>query len=220
LDDEGPVADAQDKWSIDPSVFSDHGKNYILWSESENEVQSIKIARLKNPWTIEGTGVRVSSPYYSWEKVGDRVDSSQLIEKQPHVDVNEGPEVLQHGDKIFLIYSASGCWTRYYALGQLTATSGTDLLNPASWSKSDHPVFWQSPEAGVYGPGHNAFFKSPDGTQDWILYHANSSPTDGCGDKRSPRAQLITWTPDGYPSFGRPLPTSAILPKPSGTPHQ
>ena len=25
---------------------------------------------------------------------------------------------------------------------------------------------------GVFGPGHNSFVKSPDGREDWIVYHA------------------------------------------------
>jgi len=37
-------------------------------------------------------------------------------------------------------------------------------------------VFQRSNTNGVYGPGHNGFFKSPDGTEDWIVYQANASP--------------------------------------------
>jgi GH43 family beta-xylosidase len=134
------------------------------------------------------------------------------------VDVNEGPEILEHGDKVFLIFSASGCWTNYYELGMLTASKSSDLLDPASWKKSDQPVFWQSPEAEAFGTGHNTFFKSPDGKQDWILYHANPAANEGCDGKRSPRAQPFTWNADGTPNFGRPIPLDQPIPKPSGTP--
>jgi len=64
----------------------------------------------------------------------------------------------------------------------LTASADSNLLDPGSWKKSPNPVFWQSPEAGVYAPGHNSFFESADGKQQWILYHANSAPHQGCGD--------------------------------------
>jgi GH43 family beta-xylosidase len=37
-------------------------------------------------------------------------------------------------------------------------------------------VFQTSEENGVYAPGHNSFFTSPDGKEDWILYHANTKP--------------------------------------------
>jgi len=212
----GKLADAADKWAIDTSVFEDQGWLYAIWSGwqgDENGTQSIYIARLKNPWTVEGPRARISTPEYPWEKVGDI--PPQLKEgNPPHIDVNEGPEILRHNNKLFLIYSASACWTDNYALGMLTADSGADLINPAAWKKSPRPVFQQSPEAHVYAPGHNGFFKSPDGKQDWIIYHANSQPGQGCGWHRSPRAQPFTWNADGSPSFGTPVPTGKLLPKP------
>ena len=56
----------------------------------------------------------------------------------------------------------------------------------------------------MYAPGHNSFFKSPDGKPDWVSYHAKSKPIQGCGDFRSPRAQSFTWNKDGTPNFGGP----------------
>lgn len=215
----GEVATPSDKWAIDPTVFEEQDKLYVVWSGwagNTNGVQNIYIARLKNPWTSEGKRVKLSYPKYPWEKVGDRYASNRVV-SVPHIDVNEGPEILKHGTKIFIIYSASACWTPYYELGMLTASLSSNLLHASSWKKSDHPVFWQSPDASVYATGHNSFFKSPDGKQDWILYHANSHPNDGCGITRSPRAQPFTWNPDGTPDFGRPIPASQRLRKPSGT---
>jgi GH43 family beta-xylosidase len=215
----GKVAGPADRWAIDPSVFQIKGHSYLVWSGWEgatNGSQKIFIARLANPWTLGSAPVVISSPELPWEEVGDLVHANR-IDAIPHVDVNEGPEVLRHNGKIMLIYSASGCWTDYYELGMLTASEGSNLLNPSSWVKTSKPVFWQSPEASVYGPGHNAFFKSPDQKQDWILYHANSGSGQGCGDGRSPRAQPFTWNPDGTPAFGRPVALSQKIPKPSGT---
>jgi GH43 family beta-xylosidase len=214
----GKVADAADKWAIDASVFEDQGKLYMIWSGwegDENGVQSIYIARMKNPWTIEGARARISTPDHPWEKVGD-IPPYLLAGNPPHIDVNEGPEILKHGHKVFLIYSASACWTDNYALGMLTAASGADLVNPAAWKKSPKPVFQQSPQAHVYATGHNSFFQSPDGREDWILYHANSRPNQGCGWHRAPHAQQFTWNPDGTPNFGEPLPEGKPIPVPSG----
>ncbi|GGG96958.1 family 43 glycosylhydrolase [Silvibacterium dinghuense] len=215
----GKLDDGSDKWAIDPSVFTAGGRDYVIWSGWQgdtNGVQSIYIAQLRNPWTIEGRRVRISTPEYPWEKVGD-LDSQNRIIPMPHVDVNEGPEILEHGDRIFLIYSASGCWTNYYELGMLTAEKSSDLLDPKSWKKSPKPVFWQSPEAQAFGTGHNTFFQSPDGRQDWILYHANAGVNQSCGGDRSPRAQPFTWNADGTPDFGRPIPLDQPIQKPSGT---
>ncbi len=213
----GKVAETSDKWAIDASVFEDKGQFYMIWSgwgDDKNGTQSIYIARMKNPWTIDGPRTRVSTPEYAWEKIGD-VDRKKQPGDPPHIDVNEGPEMLKHDDKLFLIYSASACWTDYYALGMLEAASGSDLLNPASWKKSSKPVFQQSPAAGVYAPGHNGFFKSPDGKQDWIIYHANSQPGQGCGGHRSPRAQPFTWNTDGTPNFGVPVAAGVAIPRPA-----
>jgi hypothetical protein len=89
-------------------------------------------------------------------------------------------------------------------------------MDPASWKKSPQPVFTQSKENGVYAPGHNSFFKSPDGREDFILYHANSKPGLGCGRFRSPRAQRFSWKKDGTPDFGVPVKEGVELPAPSG----
>ncbi len=184
----GKLTDARDKWAIDASVFEDRGKLYYIWSGWEGDVngtQSIYIARLKNPWTVESARTRISTPEYPWEKVGD-MPAELRRDNPPHIDVNEGPEALQHDGKIFLVYSASACWTDNYALGMLTADSGADLLDPGVWKKSPTAVFQQSPQAQVYATGHNSFFKSSDSKQDWILYHANSKPGQGCGWHRAP----------------------------------
>lgn len=212
----GKVSDATDRWAIDPTVFQDHGRTYELWSGWEGATdgeQRIYIARLKNPWTVGSRRTLLSYPQYPWEHVGDLPDRPAM----PHVNVNEGPEILTHGDRIFLVYSASACWTDYYELGVLEAHSGKNLLKAKSWTKFDHPFFKQDLEHSVFGPGHNAFFKSPDGMEDWIIYHANSAPGQGCGSHRSPRIQKFTWNPDGTPDFGRPVAVNTELAKPSGT---
>ncbi len=208
----GKLADPSDKWAIDATVFENRHKLYELWSGWAGDVdgtQSIYIAQLKNPWTIEGNRVRLSTPEFSWEKIGD------LPDQHRHVDVNEGPEILKHGRKLFLIYSASGCWTDHYALGMLVGDNRSNPLDPGSWKKSEQPVFSESPEAHAFGTGHNTFFKSRDGKQNWIVYHANPETNEGCGTDRSPRAQPFTWNADGTPDFGKPIPLSAPISKPN-----
>lgn len=212
----GQVGDSSNKWAIDASVFENNGRLYLIWAGwlgDTNGEQDIFIAQLKNPWHAGSKRVRISAPIYGWERNGDLHDAVN----PPHVNVNEAPEILKHGNKIYLIYSASGCWTDYYALGMLTARAGSNLLDSASWKKSREPVFRQSVENRVFATGHNSFFKSPDGKQDWILYHANDQPGEGCGNKRSPRAQQFTWRKDGSPDFGVPVKTGVPMAVPSGT---
>jgi GH43 family beta-xylosidase len=199
----GKIYDKTDKWAIDGSVFYYKNKLYMVWSGWEgnnNGKQEIFIAKMKNPYTIKGKRHKISSPRFDWELHGELNDPNN----PPHVAVNEGPQILKNGDKTFLIYSASGCWTDFYALGMLSL-KGKNIMKSASWVKSDQPVFKQSPKNNVYAPGHNSFFKSPDGTEDWILYHANSEPGQGCGTFRSPRAQKFSWNLDGTPNFNFPV---------------
>lgn len=206
--DRGKIGDpAADFFAIDGTVFSHNGKNYFLWSgqaSATDNTQRIYIARMSNPWTLETSRSLISSPQYAWEQIGDP-------------DVNEGPQILKNAaGKVFLIYSASGCWTDDYALGMLTLKDGGDPLNGNDWTKSTTPVFTKNPGGGAFGPGHNSFFKSADGTEDWILYHANPQAGLQCSDSRSPRAQKFTWNADGTPAFGTPVPINASIPKPAG----
>ncbi|RAW02353.1 glycoside hydrolase family 43 protein [Pseudochryseolinea flava] len=201
----GKISDETDKWAIDGSVMEINKKLYMVWSGWEGDVngqQDIYIAQLKNPWTVESSRVKISSPEFEWERHGDIPNDPN---NPPHVNVNEGPQFLLHNEKLFVVYSASGCWTDFYTLGMLSTTVKADLLDPKSWTKSKTPVFQPSPEAKVFSPGHNSFFKSPNGKEDWILYHANDEPGQGCGHHRSPRMQKFSWTKDGLPSFGTPV---------------
>src|SRR3954468_8758567 len=204
----GKVADPSDRWAIDATVFEHEGRLYMAWSGWEgasNGSQNLYLAEMSDPWTIKGQRVRISTPEHAWERMATSVG----------VVVNEGPEYLRHGDRVFLVYSASGCWSDYYSLGFLSAAASSDLLDRKSWKKNPEPVFSTTPEAKAYGPGHNGFFQSADGKEDWIIYHANLEPGQGCGNRRAPRAQPFTWKPDGTPDFGRPVKAGVEIPGPN-----
>ncbi len=206
-----------DKWAIDGSVFEQQGQRYLVWSGwegDENGRQDIYLCKMKNPWTAEGERILISKPTLGWERHGDIPNPGP--DDKPQVFVNEGPQPIKHGDKIFIIYSASGCWTDFYALGMVWAEAGADLMNPEVWHKHPKPVFQAENQEGTYAAGHNSFFTSPDGKEDWILYHANPEPGQGCGGHRSPRMQKISWDASGMPDFGKPVPLDMALTKPSG----
>ena len=190
-------------WLIDASVLQANNKLYLVGSGFVNgSAQSLVIAPMSNPYTLSSsTFTVISSPTLDWEKSG--------------AAVNEGPEPLYHNGRTFLTYSASYCQTADYKLGQLELT-GSDPLSASSWTKKSTPVLQRSDANGVYGPGHNGFFTSPDGTENWIVYHANSSSSGGCGNGRTTRAQKFTWNSDGTPNFGTPVALGTTLPGPSG----
>lgn len=201
-EDKGKLNLGEDKWAIDGTVFYQGDQLYMIWSGWEDEPyksQELYISKMSNPWTAEGPRVQISKPELSWETVGGTI--------------NEGPEILQRNGKIYLIYSASGCWTDDYTLGYLSADNDADLMDPASWKKFPQPVFSKLPEGQVYGPGHCSFFTSEDGT-DWILYHANPLTGQGCGGNRSIRMQPFSWNEDGSPEFGKPVALDVGISKP------
>jgi GH43 family beta-xylosidase len=206
----GKISDSSDKWAIDPTTFEDKGEYYLAWSgwKGDNDgEQDLFIAHMSNPWTIDSPRTLISEPTYPWEKHGDLPGR--------HVSVNEGPEFISHENKMFIVFSASGCWTDFYTLGVLEANLDDDPLDAKSWTKLNHPFLSTDPSAKAYGPGHNGFFKSPNGQEDWIIYHANPEAGDGCNNFRSPRIQPFTWNPDGRPNFGRPAPLDQPLAKPA-----
>ncbi|MEU9655607.1 family 43 glycosylhydrolase [Streptomyces chartreusis] len=189
-------------WMLDPNVATINGQLYLFGSASGGGTQNLVAARMSNPYTLATGFSTISTPTYDWERNGT---------------VNEGPEILQRGGRTFLVYSGSGCWTPDYKLGRLELT-GSNPLSASSWTKNSTPVFQRSDTNGVYGPGHNGFFTSPDGTENWIVYHANDSASDGCDNGRTTRAQKFTWNSDGTPNLGTPVRLGASLTGPSGEP--
>ncbi len=179
-------------WNIDGSVFvSTNGQLYFVCSGSPSGTQCIYIAPLTNPYTLGAAPVLISSPTQSWERNGT---------------VNEGPFGFVHNGRVFIVYSASGCWTDDYCLGLLTLT-GSNPLDPASWTKSG-PVFSKQP--GAYGPGHNCVVQDGSG-QWWNLYHANNLSGQGCGGYRQLHGQRIFWGSDDTPYFGTPVPIGSLV---------
>ncbi len=196
----GKISDASDKWAIDGTPLEYHGKLYFIWSGWEgdkNIQQNLYIARMSDPLAIAGPRVKISQPEHDWERIG-----------KPFV--NEGPQVLQNNGQTFVIYSASGSWTDHYCLGQLRLT-GSDPLDPKSWTKSRTPAFGST--GTVFSPGHASFTKSPDGREDWIIYH--TAKYKGGGWNRDVNIKKFTWDIDGNPNFGYPESKGVPIPAPS-----
>lgn len=102
-------------------------------------------------------------------------------------------------------------------MGRLTYNGTGSILNPASWSKVAQPVFQAG--NGVVGVGHASFTKSPDGTEDWIVYHAHRNPPAPAGEEiRDIRIQRFTYFANGTPNFGAPLPLIQTIIAPSSGP--
>jgi GH43 family beta-xylosidase len=193
------------RWAIDLTVARLGNRLYAVWSGWERNAatdktpQQLYLAPMTNPWTIAANRVMLSAPDTPWER-------------GPELDLEEGPEFLLHNGDVFLIYSTRDSWLKDYSLGQLRLRPPpVDPLDPASWEKTG-PVF--AGTGAVYGVGHASFITSPDGSQDWIVYHSKRTTTSGWD--RDIRMQRFTWSATGGPVFGAPARAGMPLPKPAG----
>jgi len=209
--------DTDHNWAIHSSVFRFRDELYMIWSGWVTrrvfaETQCIFIARMKNPWTLDGRRVLISKPEYEWECQWINADGG-MATAYP-LFVNESPVFFcnDRTDKAYIYYSASANWTPYTAIGELSAAKDADLLDPASWSKRPHPVMRQSDRAGVYGPGTPCLVPSPDGSQHWLVYKAKDE-----GGASAVYMKRIEIDPRGIPDLGQPATRGETYRKPSGT---
>jgi hypothetical protein len=192
--------DRANEWAIDPTVLSWHHNLYLIWSGWEsphNQVQHLYIDRMLSPTQLAPDASMIASPVYPWETSVAPID--------------EGPVVLQHGGRTFVIFSANASWSNEYCLGLLTLV-GHNPLSPQSWQKSPTPVFQSA--HGIFGPGHASFTTSEKGKQWWIVYHA--AAYDNAGWTRNILMQPFTWKPNGDPDFGQPIAIDTPIPLPLG----
>ncbi|WP_419871546.1 family 43 glycosylhydrolase [Candidatus Pristimantibacillus sp. PTI5] len=199
--EKGQIIANWESFSLDATSFEHGGIQYLVWAQQDPAIagnSNLYIAQMSNPWTISGKQVMIATPEYDWEKIGFLV--------------NEGAAVLKRNGKIFISFSASAT-DHNYCMGLLTAEATSDLLDPASWTKTAEPVFQTNEANGQYGPGHNSFTVSPDGEQDILVYHArNYKEIEGdplYDPNRHTRAQVFGWHADGTPDFGIPVADAA-----------
>lgn len=202
---DNPDVPGSNVWAIDMTIFEHKDKLYAIWSgwleqkDTDSTPQHLFIQEMENPYTLKGKRVLISSPQESWEIGGP-------------LNLNEGPQVLKNDEQVFIIYSCRESWLVEYRQGmlQLNDPDG-DLLDPANWTKKG-PVFQGN--AFVYGVGHCSFVKSPDGTEDWVIYHSKKSISPGW--ERDVRMQRFGWNADGTPAFGSAVPVGREMARPSG----
>ncbi|PAD66680.1 alpha-N-arabinofuranosidase [Bacillus sp. 7586-K] len=196
--EKGQVKTKWESFALDATSFEHKGVRYYVWAQKDPEIEgnsNLYISEMENPWTLKGEQVCITTPEYDWEKIGFLV--------------NEGAAILKKNGKIFMTYSASAT-DHHYCMGLLTADEDSDLLDPKSWVKSPEPVFTTNEANSQYGPGHNSFTVSEDGSIDLLVYHARSYKEiegDPLYDpNRHARVQAIKWNEDGTPNFGVPRP--------------
>ena len=210
------VTDHNDNWAIHGYVFRHEGRLYMVWSgwqskRSFAEKQCIYISEMLSPTEMSGKRVMISCPEYDWELQWMQRDGESQI-RYP-VFVNEHPFFFcnEMTDKAYVYYSASAHWTAYCCIGELWADKDADLLDASSWHKTPHPVFSENRECGIYGPSAPVILPSRDRKSWHLMYSATDS--DRTRHSRALYLQPISFSSEGHPEFGKPLPREKKLPR-------
>ena len=192
----GQLETPWDSFTLDSTSFVHRGTRYLCWAQKEPGIDTnsnLYLAPLATPTTLAAKPTRLTVPTLPWEIQGFKVA--------------EGPAPLIRNGRVFMTYSASATDSRY-CLGMLTARDDADLLDPATWTKSQAPVFKTVPERQIYGPGHNSFTVDTSG-RDVLVFHARDYEAitgDPLYDpNRHTRVQRFRYCVDGTPDFGLPV---------------
>ena len=175
--------------SLDMTVFENNGKWYAIWAQKPSS-SNLYMAELKDPFTLATKPILLTKPEYDWEKGGGE-------------NVNEGPSVLKHAGKIFVVYSAARTDANY-CMGMLEIDESDDPMVIGNWKKYSEPVFETDPELKIYGPGHNCFVEGDEGEQLCVLHFRDYR--DITGDSlydfnRHAHVMKITFDRYGIPQF-------------------
>jgi len=181
-----------EKYAIDGSILKmPDGRLFFLYTTG-----ALHIAPMSGPTRVSGPATKIAQADLPWEH-----------------NWLEAPQALIHDGNVFIVYSAGHSATINYRLGLLRLAPNRGPLDASAWTKSPAPVF--EPAGNVFTTGHCSFTHSPDGREDWLVYHAKDTADHGFHN-RTARAQPFTWNPNGSPHFGRPAQPGVPLPVPSG----
>lgn len=197
-------------YAIDLGIFRLNKQLYAVWSgyPAGSSDQKLYIAKMSDPCTIISSRSVISSADKYWEVYNSKI--------------NEGPAFLKNKEKgkFFVVYSCNGSWTKQYRLGYIMLNDTlSDPTKSVNWTKSATEAFYRCDDTaeidGVNGVGHCSFTKSPDNTEDWIVYHVKNRNDNGWSG-RSTFIQKFTWKNDGTPDFGKPVGWGEPVALPSG----
>lgn len=201
-----PAQRRDNRWAIDGTILEHAGRRYMIWSgwADERDEQFLYIARMANAWTLASNRVRLcANDDYPWERVDETSRTRGL---------NEGPQVLQRNGRVFVVFSASASWETTYKLGMLELAPDGNPMDAAAWEKRPEPVFQATDK--TWGVGHNCFVRSPDGTEDWLVFHAKLETKPNWN--RAIHVQPFAWDKTGAPIFGQPIDPGTPIARPSG----
>ncbi len=190
--------------AIDQNVFiDDDGQGWLFFTRvtrGRNEIQAVKLSADMTAFDGEPVSViRSSQPWDSrpWEG---------------HL-VAEGAFVMKHKGLYYMMYTGNHFLDPDYAIGYATASHP---LGP--WTKfSGNPILRRTDR--VYGPGNGCVVPSPDGTEQFLVYHTHYDTTRVAPRRIAIDRIRFVETPGGGPDrLVVDGPTHTPQPVPSGAP--
>ncbi|MCD7035386.1 glycoside hydrolase family 43 protein [Metabacillus sp. GX 13764] len=161
---------------IDGDIFiDDDGTPYLYYVKdcSENiigntHVSQIFVQQMSNDLkTLKGKPQLLLQPDQEWEGLdGD-------------YQWNEGPFVLKHDKKYYLMYSANFYGSADYGVGYAVSDNPLGPFEKAE----ENPILKKDLKKGVSGPGHNSVTTGPDGKTLYAVYHTHTDPEAPSGDR-------------------------------------
>ncbi|WP_084102195.1 family 43 glycosylhydrolase [Demequina sp. NBRC 110051] len=175
---DGSVLNDRAGISLDMTYLEDAGTHYYAWQM----LGSIFIATFDpaDPARLTSEPVRILAPEYAWDNT-----------------IAEGPNMIIRDGRVFMLYSGSTVGDTY-TTGLATAASGSDLTDPAAWTRLNAPIQKSGPYNGEYqlGTGHGMWSVDEDGN-DLYVFHARTDHLGLTG--RDTFVRRVHWTADGLP---------------------
>jgi len=186
--------DLGEHMSIDGTVLElPSGELIFVYMRKHEGENTLFMAPMSDPAHISGKPVLLSKPDYPWE-----------------ADINEGAFPIVRNGQVYLMYSANAAHLPQYCIALLHCLDPNDALNPKVWVKEQRPILVGTED--VIGPGHACIVPSPDGSEDYLVFHSKFDRTDTLpeGWNRVVNILRLKWDSFQRPIF-EPLPRRGEL---------
>lgn len=148
--------------AIDHTLAVDRntGAMYLFFSSTRNGRNSIYMAEVSGDF-------RSVAPETSWIRC---LTTGPGTWEETCNQIIEGPSVLMHDGRYYLVYSANDYRSKDYGVGYAV----TESLQSGAWEKFlGNPVLQR--KDGLSGTGHSSFFTGADGHM-YMAFHAHPDP--------------------------------------------
>lgn len=198
---EGPYTDTGSRvtnpyecpFAIDASPFQDEdGQWYLFYArdflDTDRPGTAVVVDRLVSMTQLAGEERLVVRARHDWQRfVADRVMYGDIYDWH----TIEGPSVRKHEGLYYCFFSAGRWENESYGVDYAVASN---VMGPYTCESNDEGARVLHTVPGhLIGPGHNSVTQSPDGTEDYIVYHA----WDASMTARRMFLDGIEWTPEG-----------------------